>query len=120
VAGLLFYAIGLLLIAFASKGWMLYVFMVPYCLGGLSGPALQGLATEKVAKNEQGELQGAFAVLNSISLIIGPLLFSYIFFFFTKKGSNVYFAGAPYLLAALLMLISTFLVSRSFKGSAKS
>jgi len=120
VAGLLFYALGLLLIAFATKGWMLYVFMVPYCLGGLSGPALQGLATEEVAKNEQGELQGAFAVLNSISLIIGPLLFSYIFFFFTKKASHVYYAGAPYLLAALLMLISTFLVSRSFKKSPKS
>jgi len=115
IAGLLFYAAGLLLIAFATKGWMLYLFMVPYCLGGLSGPALQGLATEKVAKNEQGELQGAFSILNSVSLIIGPLLFSYVFFFFTKKGSAVYFPGSPYLLAAVLMLISTFITVRSFK-----
>jgi DHA1 family tetracycline resistance protein-like MFS transporter len=115
IAGLIFYAIGLVLIAFATRGWMLYLFMIPYCLGGLSGPALQGLATEKVAKNEQGELQGAFAVLSSISLIIGPLLFSYVFFFFTKKSSQVYFAGAPYLLASVLMLISTFMVVRSLK-----
>ena len=115
VAGLIFYAIGLLLIAFAGKGWMLYLCMIPYCLGGLSGPALQGLATEKVAKNEQGELQGAFAILNSVSLIIGPLLFSYVFFFFTKKDSTVYFPGAPYLLASALMLISTFIAVRSFK-----
>jgi len=115
IAGLIFYAGGLFFIAFAGRGWMLYLCMIPYCLGGLSGPALQGLATEKVAKNEQGELQGAFAILNSISLIIGPLLFSYVFFFFTKKGSNVYFAGAPYLLGAALMLISTFIIVRSFK-----
>lgn len=114
-AGLIFYAAGLLFIAFAGRGWMLYLCMIPYCLGGLSGPALQGLASEKVAKNEQGELQGAFAILNSISLIIGPLLFSYVFFFFTKKGSHVYFAGAPYLLGAALMLISTFIIARSFK-----
>jgi DHA1 family tetracycline resistance protein-like MFS transporter len=86
IAGLIFYAVGLLLIAFASKGWMLYLFMIPYCLGGLSGPALQGMATDKVAKNEQGELQGAFAILNSISLIIGPLLLSYVFLLFTKKN----------------------------------
>ncbi len=115
VAGLIFYAIGLLAIAFAGKGWMLYLCMVPYCLGGLSGPALQGLATEQVAKNEQGELQGAFAILNSISLIIGPLLFSYVFFFFTKEGSNVHFPGSPYLLGAVLMLISIVMVIRSFK-----
>jgi len=115
IAGLIFYAVGLLLIAFASQGWMLYLFMIPYCLGGLSGPAMQGLASAKVAKNEQGELQGAFAILNSISLIIGPLLFSYVFFFFTRKASPVYFPGATYLLGTLLMLISTFITVRSFK-----
>jgi len=115
IAGLIFYAIGLLLIAFISRGWMLYLCMVPYCLGGLSGPALQAIATDKVAKNEQGELQGAFSILNSISLIIGPLLLSYVFFFFTKQGSSVYFPGAPYLLAAALMIASIFITIRGFK-----
>jgi len=115
VAGLIFYAIGLALIAIIGQGWMLYLCMVPYCLGGLSGPAMQGIASDRVATNEQGELQGAFAVLNSISLIIGPLVFSYVFFFFTKKGSEVYFPGAPYLLAAVLVLISIFITLRSFR-----
>ncbi len=115
IAGLIFYAIGLLLIAFASRGWMLYLCMVPYCLGGLSGPALQSLATDKIAKNEQGELQGAFAILNSISLIVGPLLLGFVFFFFTQKIAHVYFPGAPYLLASILMIISTFIAIRSFK-----
>lgn len=119
IAGLIFYAVGLVLIAFVGQGWMLYLCMIPYCLGGLSGPALQGMATEKVAINEQGELQGAFAILNSISLIIGPLLFSYVFFFFTKKGSDVYFPGAPYLLACVLVIISIFITIRSFKRRRK-
>jgi DHA1 family tetracycline resistance protein-like MFS transporter len=114
IAGLIFYAVGLLFIAFANKGWMLYLCMIPYCLGGLSGPAMQGFASEKVAKNEQGELQGAFAILQSISLIIGPLLFSYVFFFFTKKNSHVYFPGAPYLLGCALILVSTFISIRVF------
>lgn len=113
--GLIFYAIGLALIAFASRGWMVYLFMIPYCLGGLSGPALQGIATDEVGKNEQGELQGAFAILNSISLIIGPLLLSYVFFFFTKNPLTIHFPGAPYLLSAILMLISTVIAVRSFR-----
>src|ERR1700744_2513600 len=114
-ARLIFYAIGLTLIAFVNRGWLMYVYMVPYCLGGISGPALQGLATGKVAPNEQGELQGAITILNSISVIVGPLVFSYVFFFFTQKNSAAYFPGAPYLLAAFLMLISTFMAVRSFK-----
>jgi DHA1 family tetracycline resistance protein-like MFS transporter len=118
VAGLIFYAIGLTLIAFASQGWMMYLFMIPYCLGGISGPALQGLVTGKVKKNEQGELQGAITILSSISVIIGPLLFGYVFSYFTHKESIVYFPGGAYLLAAVLMLISTFLVIRSFKRAA--
>jgi MFS transporter, DHA1 family, tetracycline resistance protein len=90
--------------------------MVPYCLGGISGPALQAWATDKVAKNEQGELQGALTIVNSLSVIVGPLLFSYIFYHFTQdKVSSYYFPGAPYILAALLMLISTFLVINTFK-----
>jgi len=116
IAGLIFYALGLTMVAFASKGWMMYVCLIPYCLGGISGPALQGLASAKVAQNEQGELQGAFAILNSLSLIIGPFVFSYIFFYFTEnRSSSVYFPGAPYLLAAVLMVISTFISIRSFK-----
>ena len=116
IAGLIFYALGLTMVAFASKGWMMYVCVIPYCLGGISGPALQGLASAKVAQNEQGELQGAFAILNSLSLIIGPFVFSYIFFYFTEnRSSSVYFPGAPYLLAAVLMVISTFISIRSFK-----
>src|ERR1700761_7246531 len=36
--GLLLYASGLILFAFATKGWMMFVFLVPYCLGGIAGP----------------------------------------------------------------------------------
>jgi DHA1 family tetracycline resistance protein-like MFS transporter len=115
IAGLLFYALGLTLIAFASKGWMMYLFIIPYCLGGISGPALQGLTTSKVAPNEQGELQGVITIINSTTVIIGPLIFSYVFYHFTNKNTNTYFPGAPYIMAAVLMLISAFMAMRNFK-----
>jgi DHA1 family tetracycline resistance protein-like MFS transporter len=119
VWGIIFYAIGLTLIAFVSQGWMVYLFMVPYCLGGISGPALQGFATKKVAKNEQGELQGAITIINSISVIIGPAIFSFLFSHYTDKHSGIYFPGSPFLLAAILMIISTFLAIRSFRNPVK-
>jgi len=115
IAGLLFYALGLFLMAFATSGWQVYVFMIPYCLGGISSPALQGFISARVSNKQQGELQGVLASLSSFSIIIGPLFLSYIFRYFTIKKSAVYFPGAPYILAGLLMLISILLVIQSFK-----
>jgi len=113
--GLGSYALGLFLIAFSSYGWQLYVYMIPYCFGGISGPALQGLITKKFSASEQGELQGGLSLLSSLSLVIGPVLMGYSFKFFTLKNTSVYFPGAPYILGALLMFISIALVYRSFK-----
>ncbi|QJD97934.1 TCR/Tet family MFS transporter [Mucilaginibacter robiniae] len=115
VAGLLFYATGLALIAFASHGWLMYIYMIFYCLGGISGPALQGMITSQVPANEQGELQGALTSLTSITTIIGPLLMTSIFAHFTNPKTHLQFPGAPYLLGALLMLISTFIAISNFK-----
>ncbi|WPV00735.1 TCR/Tet family MFS transporter [Mucilaginibacter sp. cycad4] len=115
IAGLLFYTIGLSLIAFANQGWMMYVFMVPYCLGGISGPSLQGMITSTVSAKEQGELQGSLTSISSLAVIIGPLLMSSVFHLFTHRNTSTYFPGAPYILGAVLMLIAVFLAIRSFK-----
>ncbi|HLX91019.1 MAG TPA: TCR/Tet family MFS transporter, partial [Puia sp.] len=54
--GLGLYTFGMLLFAFATQSWMMFVFLVPYCLGGICGPALQSILSGHVASNEQGEL----------------------------------------------------------------
>jgi DHA1 family tetracycline resistance protein-like MFS transporter len=113
--GLLFYAAGLILFAFATKGWMMFAFMIPYALGGIAGPALQGTITEQVPANEQGELQGALTSLASLSSIFGPWLMTYLFYIFTKPGAPVILPGAPFILGSILMLLSAFLAVRSFK-----
>jgi len=113
--GLLFYAIGLLLFAVATKGWMMFAFMIPYALGGIAGPALQGVMTHQVPPNEQGELQGALTSLASLSAIFGPWVMTYLFYKFTKTGAPFYFPGAPFILGSVLMLLSVLLAVRSFK-----
>lgn len=101
--GLALYALGLLLFAFASKTWMMFVFLIPYCLGGIAGPALQSIISGQVPSNEQGELQGALTSLMSVTSIIGPLVMTNLFAYFTKADAPVHFAGAPFLLGAVLM-----------------
>jgi DHA1 family tetracycline resistance protein-like MFS transporter len=106
--GILLSAIGLLLFAFASQSWMMFVFLIPYCLGGISGPALQSLISIHVAKNEQGELQGSLTGLQSLTAIFGPPLMIWLTTFFSKKDNavHIYFPGAGFLAGAFFMLIS--------------
>jgi DHA1 family tetracycline resistance protein-like MFS transporter len=113
--GLLLYSIGLILFAIASKGWMMFAFIVPYAAGGIAGPALQGIMTEQVPANEQGELQGALTSLASLSSIFGPWIMTYLYYYFTRADAPVNLPGAPFILGALLMLLSTLLAVRSFK-----
>ncbi|MBL7889633.1 MAG: TCR/Tet family MFS transporter [Bacteroidia bacterium] len=114
--GLSLMIVGLILFAFASKGWMMMSFLIPYCLGGIAGPALQGVISNEVPANEQGELQGALTSLMSLTSIVGPLIMNNLFSFCTKPGTAFYFPGAPFALGALLLLIGTLLAIRSLKN----
>lgn len=113
--GLLLYAIGLLLFAFASQSWMMFVFLVPYCLGGISGPALQSIISGNVPADEQGELQGALTSLISLTSIAGPPLMTGLFSYFTRPGAPIHFSGAAFLLGSVLMLASAFIAYRTLK-----
>lgn len=111
--GLGLYAFGMLLFGFATESWMMFAFCIPYCMGGIAGPALQSIISSQVLPSEQGELQGALTSLASATSMIGPPLMTNLFYFFTNKNTPVQFAGAPFILGAILLLISAVLAKRS-------
>ncbi|MFY1045894.1 TCR/Tet family MFS transporter [Chryseobacterium sp. GP-SGM7] len=113
--GLILYAIGMLLFSFATEGWMMFVILIPYCLGGICGPSLQSVISKGVASNEQGELQGALTGLMSITSCIGPPLMTYLFYHFSEKSSSFRFPGAPFFLAFIMISISVIITYYAFQ-----
>ena len=113
--GIGLYSLGMFLFASATQSWMMFLFLIPYCLGGIAGPALQSVISSQVSPSEQGEIQGTLTSLMSASSIIGPPLMSSVFYFFTHKDAPFQFAGAHFVLAGVLMLISTILAYMSFR-----
>ncbi|MFZ1633546.1 MAG: TCR/Tet family MFS transporter [Chitinophagales bacterium] len=113
--GLALYAVGMILFGVASQGWMMYVFLIPYCLGGIGMPALQGIISSQVPSNEQGELQGAMTGIMSLTSIIGPPLMTNTYAYFTDDKTPVHFAGAAFLLGAIFMIASLILARRTLK-----
>jgi DHA1 family tetracycline resistance protein-like MFS transporter len=113
--GIVFYAVGLFCFAFATNSWMMYAFLVPYCLGGLCGPALQGVISNHIPENEQGEIQGLNTSLMSISAIISPLIMTNLFYQFSKQDTSVYFPGISFFISGILSIIAAIIIYFSLK-----
>lgn len=117
--GLAFYALGYTCFAFASSGWMMFAFMVPFAFGGIAGPALQGIISSEVPSNEQGELQGALTSLISITAIVGPLIMTGLFSHFASPTTTIYFPGAPFLMGAVFTIVSVVFAMRSLAAQPR-
>lgn len=118
--GLLLYTIGMFLFGVANQGWMMFLFLVPYCLGGISQPSLQAVMAGQVPPNEQGELQGALASLQSASAIIGPLMMNNLFYYFSHDDAPVHLPGAPFLFGGILLFIAFVIAYRSMHAKLKN
>ena len=108
--GFALYTIGMLLFAFATTSWMMFVFLIPYCLGGIASPNLLALMTSQVPENQQGELQGGLTSLASVTTIIGPIMMTGIFYYFTTDSAPFHFPGSAFFLGAIFLFISYLIV----------
>jgi len=117
--GLILYSVGLVLFGLAWKGWMMFAFLIPYCMGGIAGPSLQGIISNQVPANEQGELQGALTSLVSMTSIIGPLIMNNLFAYSSSGKGIFYLPGAAFYLAAILTVVSLFLCIRTLTAHAE-
>jgi DHA1 family tetracycline resistance protein-like MFS transporter len=108
--GMGLWALGLFLFAYASQSWMMFAFIIPYCLGGVAGPTLQGIISNQVPATEQGKLQGALTSLISLTSVIGPPVMTTIFYRFTGDNAPIEFPGAAFFAGGVLMLLSLVLV----------
>ncbi len=115
VVGMLISIGALMFLTVVDSTLLLFLGMPITALGAVVGPALQGMMADQVGDDEQGELQGVFASVISISAIISPLLMTFIFQQFTQQSAPVYLPGAPFAAAAVLSAIAliVFYLSRS-------
>jgi DHA1 family tetracycline resistance protein-like MFS transporter len=98
--------------AFATQGWMIYLGILGWSIGALVWPSLNSVMSQQIPASAQGELQGGMASLGSLASILGPPMMTQLFGYTTDAAAPVHFPGAPFLLAAVLALLSAFIVSR--------
>ena len=110
--GLVFGAAGFLIYGVAPTGPWFWLGIPVMSLWGVSGAATQALMTQMVAADQQGQLQGATASVQSLSQLVGPFLFTLTFAYFIGANAPLKLPGAPFLLAAALLVLSAAIAAR--------
>ncbi|MBE8719989.1 TCR/Tet family MFS transporter [Sphingobacterium pedocola] len=115
ILGTLLYTVSLPLYGLSTETWMLFAISIPYVLAGIAGPSLQSYISNLVPQNEQGQIQGGITCVISLTAIIGPLMMTSLFSYFSRKSTAIYFPGAPFFVAGLLALTALIIAIRYFK-----
>jgi len=106
-------AVGFLIYGAAPTGPLFWLGIPVMALWGVAGAATQALTTQLVAPDQQGQLQGATNSVQSVSQLVGPFLFTLTFAYFIGSEAPLKLPGAPFLLAALLMLLALLIAART-------
>jgi DHA1 family tetracycline resistance protein-like MFS transporter len=108
--------VGYVLYGLASEGWMMYAILVGTALSFLAQPAAQGLISNAVQPHEQGAIQGALTSILSLTAVVGPIVSTAIFSYFTSPQQPFKVPGAPFFLGAALVLVGILLALRALSG----
>lgn len=111
LCGLFFGFLGFAGFALASRGWMILAVVPFIALWGVAAPAMQSLMSRHVDPSSQGKLQGAINSLRAITGMAGPVLFTQVFALAISSRARIRLPGAPYYLAAFLLLSSILLAA---------
>jgi DHA1 family tetracycline resistance protein-like MFS transporter len=120
VIGLTCGALGFAIYGFAPTGWLFCLGVPVMALWGLASPAAVGLMSKRVSAFEQGQLQGANACIQSLANLIGPGIFALLFAYAIGAWRDLNIPGAPFWLAALLLLAAAGLAWRVTRGDQVS
>ncbi len=113
LGGLWFNLAGFVIYGLAPTGLLFWTGLPVGGLGGLSNPTMQSLMTRRVKETEQGQLQGALSSVRGVAFMIGPLIFTTTFASFIGPHRDWHLPGAPYLLAAVFVMVSMIIAARA-------
>ncbi|MCA1752545.1 MAG: TCR/Tet family MFS transporter [Flavobacteriales bacterium] len=118
IFGMTMWTIGLFLFASATEAWMVFAYIVPYCMGGVATPTLQSIISNRVSDKMQGQLQGVLTSVVSLTSVIGPPALTYVFYISTGDSAPIDFPGAPFAVGGILMIIALALTVRPLRKYA--
>nr|AMP56805.1 tet_MFS_efflux [uncultured bacterium] len=102
---------------FVGLAWVnSWIAMIPIMiflgLGSVSVPALQALLSDRVDEQDQGWLQGILASINSLTSIVGPLVFTSVFALSKNSLDGLLWISAALIYVPVVLILKRSLRSR--------
>jgi DHA1 family tetracycline resistance protein-like MFS transporter len=113
--GLVIMAVAMFGYGWAHEGWMIYLILPIGAFAGVSGPATQSMISQAVPADQQGAVQGTMNSVMSISMIIAPILWTWLFSMGINPHSAVPVPGLPFFGASLVCLAAVVVTWSAFK-----
>lgn len=111
LAGLAFSLLAFVVLSGIGSGTLTLILVPVASLGLMVGPALQGMMSRRVGDDAQGALQGAITSSRALAAILSPMVMTATFSAFTAPDAALHLPGAPFVLAALLMVVSALVLA---------
>lgn len=103
--------IGMVGFGFSNAVWVVAVILPISALSDMAPPLMTAFAANRVGEDHQGLVQGVIASLSSIAAVAAPLALTGVFEQFVND-EGIYLPGAPFLVAALLIVAIVPLILR--------
>ena len=120
ILGMMVNTAGFSCIGLAANAPQFWAALAPLILAGIAFPNLMSLLSKRVGVDQQGQLQGALAILLGASQLIGPLAYTNVFAWAITGGAWLHLPGLPMLLGSALLLVAVglaFAYARAPEGS---
>ena len=98
-------------VSLTPAAWVVALFLPIAAFSDMAPPLITAFAANRVGEDQQGLVQGVIASLSSIAAVFAPLSFTGVFESFVE-GEGPYLPGAPFLLAAVLIVAIAPLILR--------
>lgn len=101
---------GLLAMGLAFQSWMLIAAMLLWTMAFIGGPTMQGMVSTQYGPDEQGAINGAMSALQNLTGVVGPILMTSIFGYFTSKAVPIKVPSMPFYVGTGLAAVSALAV----------
>ncbi|MDJ1009023.1 MAG: MFS transporter [Paracoccaceae bacterium] len=118
--GLIIAALAMTGYGFTTAVWTLAILLPMAALSDLVPPTLSAIAANAADDDQQGMVQGVISSLAAIAAVTAPVVFTPVFGVFADDAGRVYLPGAPFLLAAAIVIAILPLVVWTRDGSREA
>jgi DHA1 family tetracycline resistance protein-like MFS transporter len=106
IFGMAVNAAGFAAIGLAPTAQLFWMGLTGLIIAGIAFPNLMSLLSKRVDVDQQGQLQGALAILFGASQLVGPLIYTNVFAWAVRGGAWLHLPGLPMLFGAALLLVA--------------